>query len=432
MTIVFGHQGDELRFAGTKISTQERTVRKPIAWHVTHWRDDPFSLGSYSTLLPGGTPAHRRILGECLGGRLVLAGEACNPQAPAMTHGAWDDGRRAADLALRAGARRVIVIGAGCAGLAAARRLYEEGVDCVVLEARERIGGRTHSIRLGDVTVDVGAAWLQQFADNALASEAQRQGLTLIETDFLRPLAAASDGPMPDVDAAWAALRSGLDRRLPLAEGIERYLAGLEAEQARATRFAIDGNLVLEACLPVAQLSVSALDEDGVGNDDRFLPNGYIQLIEQLALGLDIRLGQPVSQIDWSDDGLEVNGEQVDFCICSVPLGVLKTLCFTPSLPAAQQDALAHLEMGRLEKVVLQFEQRWWPRSASGYLRWYDTPASWGEWLDLTDAVGTPTVAGLIAADAVERQFAGRNDEQIALAACDALQAWAAAVEASA
>ncbi|WBG66315.1 flavin monoamine oxidase family protein [Pseudomonas citronellolis] len=406
-------------------------MHRPTAWHVTHWSDDPFSLGAYSALLPGGRPAHRANLGACLDGRLVLAGEACNPRAPAMTHGAWDDGLRAAELALRAGARRVIVIGAGCAGLAAARRLREQGVDCVVLEARERIGGRTHSIRLGDASVDVGAAWLQQFADNALAREALALDLALVETDFGQPLAAASDGPLPDIDAAWQALRNGLDRQLPLAEAVERYLADLDAAQARATGFAIDANLVLEACLPLAQLSVDALDEEGVGNGDRFLPGGYGQLIAHLAQGLDIRLGQLVTHIDWSGEQVRVNDERGDFCICSVPLGVLKTLRFTPALPAAQQDALAHLGMGRLEKVVLQFEQRWWPRSPSGYLRWYDSPASWGEWLDLTDAVGVPTVAGLIAADAVERQFAGRSDEQIALAARDALQAWAAAVEGS-
>ena len=404
-------------------------MHRPIAWHVTHWSDDPFSLGAYSALLPGGKPTHRATLGACLDGRLVLAGEACNPRAPAMTHGAWDDGLRAAELALRAGARRVIVIGAGCAGLAAARRLHEQGVDCVVLEARERIGGRTHSIRLGEASVDVGAAWLQQFADNALAREALALDLAMVETDFGQPLAAACDGPLPDIDAAWQALRKGLDRQLPLAEAVERYLADLDAAQARATGFAIDANLILEACLPLAQLSVDALDEEGVGNGDRFLPGGYGQLIAHLAQGLDIRLGQRVTHIDWSGEQVRVNDERGDFCICSVPLGVLKTLRFTPALPAAQQDALAHLGMGRLEKVVLQFEQRWWPRSPSGYLRWYDSPASWGEWLDLTDAVGVPTVAGLIAADAVERQFAGRSDEQIALAARDALQAWAAALE---
>ncbi len=404
-------------------------MRKPLAWHVTHWRNDPFCRGAYSTLLPGGTPRHRQVLGECVGRRLVLAGEACNPKAPAMAHGAWDDGLRAAELALAAGARQVIVIGAGCAGLAAARRLQAEGVDCVVLEARDRVGGRTHTVSLGEVRVDVGAAWLQQFNDNSLAKLAQDQGMRLVETDFNCPLAAAREGAVPDIDAAWRALLGGIDRSLPLAEGVARYLSGLATDQARATRFAIDGNLILEACLPLAELSVNALDEEGVGNGDRFLPEGYSQLIALLASGLDIRLDQPVSDIDWSGNRVRVNDEQADFCICTVPLGVLKTLVFTPALPAAQREALAHLGMGRVEKVVMQFEQRWWPRSPSGYLRWYDTPASWGEWLDLTDAVGTPTVAGLIAADAIERQFDGRSDEQIALAACEALQAWAAAVE---
>ena len=412
-------------------AVQASPMHSPTAWHVTHWGDDPYSLGAYSTLLRGGRPEHRRVLGECLGTRLVIAGEACNPHAPAMTHGAWDDGIRAACLAVQSGARRVIVIGAGCAGLAAARHLRANGVDCVVIEARERIGGRTHSLQLGAVSIDVGAAWLQQFADNALAREAQCLGVPMVETDFSQPLAAAHDGAVDGIDEAWQALRQGIDRRLPLTEGVSRYLAGLTPAQVRATRYAIDGNLIIEACLPLIELSVDALDEEGVGSGDRFLPGGYSQIIEHLASGLDIRLGQPVSEIDWRNHELQINDERGDFCICTVPLGVLKTLRFCPELPQAQRDALAHLGMGQLEKVVLQFDQRWWPRSPTGYLRWYDRPASWVEWLDLTDALGKPTIVGLIAADALEREFAGRSDQQIALAARDALHAWALAVEGS-
>lgn len=399
-----------------------------LGGYVTRWYDDPFSLGAYSTLLPGGSPEDRRTLGQCLGNRLVLAGEACNPHAPAMTHGAWDDGVRAAGLALAAGARQVIVIGAGCAGLAAARRLREAGVECCVLEGRERIGGRTFSQTVGGVTVDLGAAWLQQFAHNALGRLAEQQGRVTVETDFGHPLAAAHDGAPGDIEAAWLALLRNLDRRLPLAEGVARYLAGLEAEQARATRFALDSHLVQEACLPLEQLSVDALDEEGVGHGDRFLPGGYSALIASLAEGLDIRLGQPVKRIDWSGPTVRVNGLDADFCICTVPLGVLKTLDFVPALPEPQQRALAHLGMGRLEKVVLQFERRWWPVSPSGYLRWYDVPSTWGEWLDLTDQAGVPTVVGLIAADAVERIYVGRSDEAIIHDARIALQAWARAI----
>ncbi|MDH1011403.1 FAD-dependent oxidoreductase [Pseudomonas nicosulfuronedens] len=400
----------------------------PTVFHVTHWGDDPFSRGAYSTLLPGGTPEHRRRLGEVIGGKLMLAGEACNPVAPAMTHGAWNDGLRAAEVAIESGARRVVVIGAGFAGLAAARRLREAGIDCVVLEARDRVGGRVHSITLGPVRVDEGAAWLQQFDDNPLAAHAQHLGLPLRETDFGQPLAAAADGPVPDIDAAWEALRAGIDRRLPLADGVTRYLENCDEPTRRATRFALDANLILEACLPLESLSVAALDEEGVGAGDRFLPQGYSQLVEQLAAGLDIRLNRPVSAIDWSDSPVRVDDEVADFCICTVPVGVLRDIHFNPPLPPAQQTALDHLGMGQLEKVVLQFDERWWPVSPSGYLRWYDTPASFGEWLDLTDAVGTPTVAGLIAADALERVFAGRSDEEIAHAACKALQAWADAI----
>ena len=406
----------------------EKRVHRPTAWHVTHWSTDPFSLGAYSALLPGGTPQHRSALGQVLNERLVIAGEACNATAPAMTHGAWDDGLRAAEAALRAGARKVIVIGAGCAGLAAAQRLRAWSIDCTVLEARGRTGGRTHTVELGGVKADEGAAWLQHFAENPLAAVAQQHGLACVETDFSFPLAAASGGELPDVDAAWDALTQQLDRRLPLSEAINRYMATLDPVHARAAQFAIDANLVLEACLPVEQLSVSALDEEGVGHGDWMLPGGYSELVDLLAKDLDIRLNTPVTQIDWSSARVKVNDEVCDFCICTVPVGVLKALHFIPALPVTQRQALAHLGMGMLEKVILQFEERWWPCSPSGYLRWYDVPASWGEWLDLTDAVGKPAIAGLIAADAIERQFSGRTDEQIAIVATEALQAWAAAI----
>ena len=70
------------------------------------------------------------------------------------------------------------------------------------------------------------------------------------------------------------------------------------------------------------------------------------------------------------------------------------------------------LGMGHVEKVILRFDDRWWPRSPSGYLRWYDEEPSWGEWLDLTDGSGAPAVAGLIAADAIDRWHRGRTDRK--------------------
>jgi hypothetical protein len=99
-----------------------------------------------------------------------------------------------------------------------------------------------------------------------------------------------------------------------------------------------------------------------------------------------------------------------------------------PGLPEAHRQALARIGMGVVDKVILRFRQRWWPIPDGGYFRWYDTPASWGEWVDLTDGCGAPVVAALIAHDAVQQHHHGRNDEAVALAAAEALAAWSVAV----
>ncbi|MCU1785726.1 FAD-dependent oxidoreductase [Pseudomonas sp. 13B_2.1_Bac1] len=404
------------------------TAPRPVAWHVTRWCDDPFSQGAYSALLPGGEPSLRRLLSTPIDNRLFLAGEAFNHDHSAMTHSAWDSGLRAANAVIATSARTVIVIGAGFAGLGAARALQAQGVAVRVLEARNRIGGRVHSVALGGQMVDVGAAWLQQYAINPLARRAEQLGLERRPTDFSQPLAAAWDGPLPDINRAYARLKQAIDRQQPLAPGVDRYLATLTASERRAARYAIDANLILEAGLPLDQLSTQTLDEEGVGHGDQFLPHGYGQLLADAASGLDIHLNHPVQHISWDEHGVRVDDRDADACICTVPIPVLKQLSFTPDLPATYRHALELFTMGRLEKVVLQFDQRWWPASEDGYLRWYDAPANWGEWLDLTDAVGTPLIAGLVAADAVDRHYPGKTDEQIALAACEKLSAWASAI----
>src|SRR5687768_10675215 len=58
--------------------------------------------------------------------------------------------------------RKVVVVGAGRAGLAAARALHDGGVDGVVVEGRDRIGGRTHTVEVGGAPVDLGASWIHR------------------------------------------------------------------------------------------------------------------------------------------------------------------------------------------------------------------------------------------------------------------------------
>jgi monoamine oxidase len=380
-------------------------------------------------LRPGGTIAHRHALARPIDDRVVLAGEAVDREQASMVHGAHTSGIAAAKWAIASGGRSVIVVGAGVAGLSAARALADAGVDVVVLEARDRLGGRTHTIDVGGIPIDVGAAWMQQFPRNPLGPLAESLGLSLVPTHFDRALAASVDGPVGDVHAAFDALKASIDRDgLPLATQVARYLSGLTPADRRLAQFAIEGEFLLEVGSPLEDVSPHMLDEDGAAPGDPWLPGGYRQLIAHLATGIDVRLGTPVHRIEWDRDGVSVDWLAADRCICTVPVGALGSIDFSPGLPATHRDALHHLGMARFEKAVLQFDERWWPASPSGYLRWYDSPPSWTEWLDLTDVVGTPTIAGLIGGDAVTAHHDGRTDEAVALAATAALAEWASAV----
>jgi monoamine oxidase len=142
-----------------------------------------------------------------------------------------------------------------------------------------------------------------------------------------------------------------------------------------------------------------------------------------------------VTTVRWNDAGVTLamtNGDELhaDRCICSVPISPLQRAepLLDPGLPAGHRTALSRIGMGVVDKVLLRFDERWWPVPPEGYFRWYDTPSSWCEWLDLTDGCRAPVVAGLIAHDAVARHHRGRTDAEVAAAATLALRAWASAV----
>jgi monoamine oxidase len=420
--------------------------RRPIAWHVARWGDDPWSRGGWCTLPPGASPADRAALAEPVDDRFVLAGEAVDLEQPCMVHGAWASGVRAAAWCLGEGspAERVVVVGAGMAGLSAARHLADAGREVRVLEARPRLGGRIHTVDLGGVRADAGAAWLQQERRNPLLPIVRELGLRLVRTDFRAPRAVSPRGPVPlalierardaieTAVAQWDSPPGGPPDR-PLAEILAPLLDHPDPELRRAARWTLEAEVVLESGTAMEELSARwTLREEGVGAGDHWLVEGYGALIERLADGLDVRLGAAARRIAWSRDGVVVEtgaGEhRAERCICSVPLALLRAGQpeLRPGLPEPQRRALGRLGVGVVEKVLLRFEERWWPRAESGYLRWHDDPPSWVEWADLSDGAGVPLVAGLIAGPAVARHHRGRSDEEVALAAADTLALLAA------
>ncbi|MEV6303452.1 FAD-dependent oxidoreductase [Actinoplanes sp. NPDC051861] len=387
---------------------------EPVAFAVSHWGDDPWSLGSWSLIGRNGTPDDRIMLGTPIGGRLRIAGEGTHPTRAGMTHGAYEQGIAAATWAAGRGHARVAVIGAGMAGLAAARELTARGVDTCVWEARDRPGGRTASVDVGGFGFDLGANWLQQYDDNALARLASAIGLRVVATDFNDPLVLGSPQPPEGLDRELRSRLGAAPAGATVADVIDDWVRDVDPDTAAAIGRLADAEIVMDSGVPLSWLSARHGFEPGVGEGDRWIVGGYQLLVRHLADGLDIRLGRPVRHIEVTADGVHLHGETVDAVIVTAPVPVLAAgvISFTPPLPAAHRDALGRLGAGRVEKVVLRFEHRFWPVHGSGYYRVHGPAGgSVSEWLDATEADGVPTLVGLFAGPWLDDLWSGADDE---------------------
>ncbi|MEU8077671.1 FAD-dependent oxidoreductase [Catellatospora citrea] len=398
---------------------------QPVAWAVSRWSTDPWSRGAWTGLLVGGTGADRARLAEPVSDRLVLAGEGVHPTRPAMVHGAYESGLTAAGHLVAAGrpGERIVVVGAGVAGLAAARELHRQGRRVRVLEARGRLGGRVRSVDLGGVTADLGATWLQQYPDNSLAALARECGLPAVATDFTDPLTLSAHGPVAGAPAALDALArtahaltAAADR--PVAEVIAAHAAGLDAASRRILAYAVAAGLTPESGLDFGLASTrGAFGEPGVGEGDRWLPGGLGTVAACLADGLQVALDRPVAQVRPDAGGVSLAGSwgalRADRVVLAVPLAVLPELAV--DLPDGHRAALARIGTGRAEKVLLRYPERFWPVAPGGCLWWGEGVDTWCEWADLTDGLGQPVLALLAAGDAAASLHSpARTDAEIA------------------
>jgi monoamine oxidase len=398
---------------------------------VSHWGADPWARGSWSLIGRHGTPQDRLTLGLPIGDRLRIAGEATHPTRAGMTHGAYEQGLAAANWAADLGHARVVVVGAGMAGLAAARALIERGIDVVVWEARDRIGGRTAGVDVAGGAFDLGANWLQQYDENVLARLAERLGLTMVVTDFNDPLVLGGE-PIPDgLEADLRDRLTAAERGASIANVLDDWLGDPAPWTPAEIHRLVDAEIVMDTGAPLSWLSARHGFEPGVGEGDRWIVGGYRRLTSHLAGGLDIRLNRPVHRIRVEPDGVVIIGDdavvRADAAIVTAPVPVLSagSILFEPPLPDAHRAALSHLGAGRVEKVILRFDRRFWPQH--GYYRVHgpaDTCMS--EWLDATAADGVPTLVGLFAGPWLDTLWTG-SDADIAERAADIFREAAAA-----
>ena len=272
----------------------------------------------------------------------------------------------------------VIVVGAGTAGLSAARSLTRAGANVVILEARDRVGGRIMTSELWPAApVDLGASWIHGADGNPVYDEAVALGIDTAVFDVGSADGQGSfvlyspNGTRLDADSAEQRLDAVLERleRLPappevsLAAGVDELPAPMRAaaRESGLTEFAADYGATPD------QLALSALaEDDSFSGPQRVFPGGFGQLTTRIAEGLDVRYGTAVQAISLRDDSvaLEAGGQRwvADAVIVTVPLGVLKagTIRFDPPLPDDHQRAIDAIGFGRYEKLILQFDEPFW------------------------------------------------------------------------
>ncbi|MFI1092329.1 flavin monoamine oxidase family protein [Streptomyces sp. NPDC020917] len=333
-----------------------------------------------------------------------------------------------------------IVVGAGIAGITAARLLHAAGQRVVVLEARDRVGGRIRTDRTAGFCVDRGASWIHGLTGNpltglvaALAMETheftvgsfQAGGRPIADYDESRRLLddQAARQWTVDVDTADDLFQttiadSGHDESY--AAAAERALArtGWEPERAERVR-AFYRHRTEEQCGAEAEeVAAHALDEDAIEGDEVIFPGGYDVLPRALAEGLDVRLGTTVTAVTRSATGVRVDTQDGSFeaahVIVTVPLGVLKAgaIEFTPALPDSVAGPIARLGMGVFNKVFLQFPDRFWQDGIYAIRQHGQASVPWHSWYDVSAVSGKPMLL-TFAGGAWGREIEQKTDEEV-------------------
>lgn len=319
---------------------------------------------------------------------------------------------------------RILVVGAGMAGLVAARLLHDSGFEVTVLEARERLGGRTWTDdRLG-APLDLGGSWVHGVEGNPLTLWCAKLGVELVENRGERLLideratAPTREGQRKRALLGRAAFRTAIE----WASWKSRMLTASRGPRSISVKEAVEPLLHASWLPEVDRLVVATFVEmsEGVqgapwdavsveewfpseGLDRNAQPKGgFRQLIDDAARGLDIRLDTPVQRLAWSQSGVAAilkGGERIaaDRALIAVPLGLLRAGLPTldPLPPLAQQQAIGRLGYGAglLGKIYLRFPHRFWPEQPKWFGRLPDSPdrrGTFNTWVSHVDETGLP------------------------------------------
>ena len=338
--------------------------------------------------------------------------------------------------------KRIVVIGAGLAGLAAARDLHRLGHDVVVVEARDRIGGRVWtSHQWPDIPLDLGATWIHGTEGNPITELADAIQARRLVTDYDRAITYNTDGsPLSEAEAGeLEQLREALFEAIAIAQegendtsilkAVESVRQGLDpsSQANRLMNFILNSDLEQEYAGSAARLSAHWYDSaQAFGGDEALFEQGFGVITKSLAAGLAIELSQVVREVQWDQSPVRVITNQTEFLadhvVVTLPLGVLQAqrIRFTPALPSDKQEAIAQLGMGVLNKCYLRFDRAFWPPDVDWLEYIPANPGEWAEWVSFQRVASQPILLGFNAADQ-GRQIEAWSDQVTVASAMDTL-----------
>jgi monoamine oxidase len=273
----------------------------------------------------------------------------------------------------------VVVLGAGAAGLAAARALSQAGRSVIVVEARSRIGGRilTRHETSWPLPVELGAEFLHGPAE-ATREVAQAASARVVELPGTHVL--AEGGRLRPMDKTWDAVAallkraSRLRRDTPFAAWIARQKA--PAAVCRSARLFVEGYSAADAARASTQWIAEGAESMAEMRQYR-MESGYDAIARWLRAGLDaerteVRLGATATAVEWSRGSVRVRiasatgrtlpALSARACVITLPAAVLKApgvLEIRPRVPGLSA-VLSRLEAGSVRKVLLRFREAFW------------------------------------------------------------------------
>ena len=275
--------------------------------------------------------------------------------------------------------RHIVIVGGGIAGLGAARELIQRGCRVTVLEARDRFGGRIHTIHAKGVPIELGAEFIHG-RDPAVWK--LLSGATLATHAVpAQQLRREKDGTLKRHDF-WGEL-SKVTEQIDIGkpdESFQNFIAraqGAPELKRQAWDFVEGFNAAHAERISAHSVALAEESSEKIDGENQFrVHHGYGALIDWLAqviwrAGGVLRLNSVVTTVEWERGSVIVHfkdgeGDQTleaDAVIVSLPIGVLKShmVRFSPALPESKQEAIKSFEFGVVTKVTLLFRERFWP-----------------------------------------------------------------------